>query len=266
MAEFPSFDPRAARNELGGVGGKAVVSNVRALGPAYRQFDDLIRSREFLGWLGQVTGIPALLYDPDYIGGGTHENRNGQELDMHVDFNYHPSRRLHRRLNLILFLNPEWEESWGGCLELRKNPWAEEEAGAAKVLPLLNRAALFETTESSWHGFSQIRLPPGKEQLSRRSIAVYFYTKERPAEQTAASHGTVYIPRALPSRFVAGYTLTAEDQSQLETLISRRAAQIRFLYEREKEITNVLDGTLRSPSFRLGRILTWPLRKIMGRG
>ena len=262
--EFPPFDEKAARNEMGNTGRKAVVSGIAALGPAYRKFDHLMGSREFLGWVTAATGIPALLYDPEYVGGGTHENLHGQELDFHVDFNYHPSRFLHRRLNLIVFLNPEWEEAWGGCLELRHDPWVEEEASAVRIRPLLNRAVLFETTETSWHGFSRICLPEGREHLSRRSLAVYFYTKERPAEQTGRAHSTVYIPRALPARFAAGYTLTARDQQELQDLVERRDGQIRFLYEREKESMEVMSRTMRSPSLRIGRAVTWPLRKILG--
>ncbi len=264
-AEFPAFDARAARNETGATGRKAVVSQLPALGPAYRAFDAAMRSSEFLDWTGQVTGIPRLVYDPDYVGGGTHENLTGQDLDFHVDFNFHPSRPLHRRLNLIVFLNPHWDESWGGCLELRQDPWAEEEAASRKVVPILNRAVIFATTETSWHGFARIRLPEGDEALSRRSIAVYFYTKDRPPEQTAPSHGTVYIPRALPSRFEAGYTLSPEDEHELRVLIARRDAQIRFLYEREKETTQVMSAMMNSPSFRIGRALTWPLRKALGK-
>ena len=265
LAEFPAFDVRAARNETGATGRKAVVSQLPALGPAYRAFDALMRSREFLDWTGRVTGIPDLVYDPDYIGGGTHENLDGQDLDLHVDFNYHPSRPLHRRLNLIVFLNSRWEESWGGCLELREDPWADEETASSKVVPILNRAVIFATTETSWHGFPQIRSPEGAGTLSRRSIAVYFYTKARPPEQTAPSHATVYIPRALPSRFEAGYTLSPADANELQILIARRDAQIRFLYEREKETFQVMSATMNSPSFRIGRALTWPLRKALGK-
>ncbi len=192
-----------------------------------------MRDPAFLKRTGAITGITDLLYDKDYVGGGTHENLDGQELDIHVDFNYHPATFQHRRLNLILFLNPEWSESWGGSLELCVDPWDPSSAEVVRILPLANRAVLFETTERSWHGFSRITLPPGKRELSRRSIAVYFYTKKRPAEETAASHATVYIPRPLPTHLQPGHTLTECDLEELQRLTQRRDDQIRFLHERE---------------------------------
>jgi hypothetical protein len=260
-SEFPAFDQRKAINEMGIAGRKAVVSNVATIGPGYREFDQLMRDRTFLEFMGRIAGIERLLYDPEYLGGGTHENLDGQDLDLHVDFNYHPTGHLHRRLNLIVFLNPEWFASWGGCLELHRDPWNVTE-GDVTIVPIANRAVLFETTESSWHGFTRITLPPEKQHLSRRSLAVYFYTRDRPAEQTAHSHGTVYVPRALPEHLEAGYMLQPADVENLQVLIARRDAQIRFLYERELEFSEALFGITRSPSFQVGRFLTWPARKV----
>jgi hypothetical protein len=264
ISEFPAFDERRARNEMGEVGRKATVPEIGTIGPAYRQFDKLMRSPELLEWMGTVASIPKLVYDPDYIGGGTHENLDGQELDIHVDFNFHPRRPLHRRLNLIVFLNPEWQPRWGGCLELHRDPWNPEQDNHASVVPLANRAVLFETTESSWHGFTRIQLPAEKK-ISRRSLAVYFYTRERPHQQTAPSHGTIYVPRALPGHLREGYQLQTSDMQELQDLLTRRDGQIRFLYDRELEMSEVMTGITRSPSFRLGRLLTWPLRKLRGR-
>jgi hypothetical protein len=261
IQEFPSFDPTHAVNERGETGGKAVLSDLARLRGAFAQFDELIRSQEFLEWMSRMTGIPKLLYDPEYVGGGTHENLNGQDLDSHVDFNYHPHRHWHRRLNLIVFLNPRWEESWGGCLELVRDPWTAGGAAPAEfVVPLANRAVIFETTESSWHGFRRIQLPPEAEGVSRRSIAVYFYTRERSAEEIAPSHGTLYVQQPLSDRIQTGYTLGEQDVEELRVLLKRRDAQIKFLYERELEFSSLIAGLIRSPSFRLGQILTWPAR------
>jgi len=268
MREFPVFDAAHALNERGELGRKAVVPELKQLGPAYARFDRMMRSAEFLALVGRITGISNLLYDPDYVGGGTHENLDGQELDSHVDFNYHPRREWHRRLNLIVFLNPEWEANWGGCLELLADPWNSDGAGPATVVvPLANRAALFETNEHSWHGFRRIRLPQGKRQISRRSIAVYFYTKDRPESEAEASHGTVYVHRQLDDHIRTGHTLREEDVDEIRALVSRRDVHMKFLYERELEYSRVIEGIKRSPSFRLGRALTWParaVRRLMG--
>jgi len=258
-AEFPAFDPRYARNELGEAGRKAVVPEVARIGPGYARFDGLMRDLDFLQLMGRVTDIPGLLYDRDYAGGGTHENLDGQELDPHVDFNYHPTRAWHRRLNLILFLNEEWEPGWGGCLELLHDPWSSGEGARIEVVPLMNRAVVFETTESSWHGFPRIRLPAGK-QVSRRSVAVYFYTRQRPSGQTSPAHGTIYYQRQLPEHIQAGCTLSEEDVTEVRTLLARRDKTIQFLYERELKFAGVMERILQSPSFRLGRALTWPMR------
>jgi len=270
IAEFPVFDRAKALDEMGNVGGKAVIPEIARISPAYTEFDHLMKSPDFLRWIGEITGIDHLLYDPDYIGGGTHENLHGQDLDNHVDFNYHPKRPIHRRLNLILFLNPEWKREWGGCLELHRDPWNPDADSVEPIVPLANRCVVFETTENSWHGFHRIELPEDRRRESRRSLAVYFYSKDRPAAETAPEHSTIYIPRPLPQYFQAGYTLQPEDVTQLQILLQRRDDQIRFLYEREKEFTGTiqmfsktLSGILRSRSVRFARALAWPLRRLV---
>jgi len=278
IAEFPPFDQKHAINEHGEHGRHAVHSDLSRLGTAYAQFDRLMSDPDFLALVGRITDIPDVLYDAEYVGGGTHENLDGEELDTHVDFNFHPRTHFHRRLNLIVFLNPEWEQSWGGCLELLRDP-LESCADSRKVfVPVANRAVIFETTEASWHGFQRIRIPEGKAP-SRRSIAVYFYSKDRPAEKTAASHATFYYSRPLPEHLQPGYTLREEDVSELRKLLTRRDMQLRFLYERELEFSESLNNSskaiaglnqtvasiLGSASFKVGRMLTWPVRRLKPR-
>ena len=118
------------------------------------------------------------------------------------------------------------------------------------VLPLANRAVIFETTEASWHGFRKIRLPP-ENKISRRSIAVYFYTKEAPAQGAAPSHATFYYQRPMPGHLRPGHTLTDADVSEMEGLFARRDNYIRFLYEREMEFKETLEKVIHSPTFRL---------------
>jgi len=260
--ECPKYDRGQARNELGEIGRKAAYSNLPGLGKAYAEFDRLLQSPEFLSLMARLTGIPSLLHDPDYEGGGVHLDLNGQSLDQHVDFNIHPRTGAHRRLNLLLYLNDEWREEWGGCLELQSNPRGPKERNeVVRIVPRANRCVIFETTERSWHGFSRVAMPEKQAHLGRRSVAIYFYTKDRPASETAPSHGTVYVPPPLPERFAVGRTLTADDVEELEILVRRRDTQIEYLYHRELEFSRIL----RSPTHRVAAMLTAPLRWLRGK-
>src|SRR5690606_29457989 len=116
----------------------------------------------------------------------------GQELDPHVDYNYINHGQLHRRLNLLVYFNKEWDAAWGGNIELHSNPRIPEENEVSSYEPLYNRALIFETNEYSWHGFKKIVLPQDKKQLTRRSLAIYLYTRSRPDDEVAPPHGTFY--------------------------------------------------------------------------
>jgi len=240
LSDFPAFERGNARNEAGELGQKSTVERIRELGASYATLDDLIQTPQFLALIGKITGIPDLLYDPWYFGGGTHENREGQDLDAHVDFNRHPVERWHRRLNLIVYLNHEWDDAWGGSLELHSNPRAADNR-VKLITPLYNRAVIFETTETSWHGFSRIGLPDAKKNLSRRSIALYFYTKDRPAEELADTHSTIYVDRPLPEQFTAGHILSDHDVQQLRTLLARRDQHNQRLYRDITDLTARLE-------------------------
>lgn len=231
-AEFPRYDAERFRNEWGELG-KAYHEKVAKIGPAFAELDAGLRSQAFLDFLARVTGIYGLLFDPYYFGGGTHENLQGMELDPHIDFNLHPDTKLHRRLNLLLYLNEEWDDAWGGALELHTNPWLHpSEDRVVTVSPSFNRCVVFETSDHSWHGFRRIDLPPDRREVSRRSFAMYLYTRERPGCQLIPHDITIYTDRPLPERIRAGRTLTQEDVAELETLLARRDRKLEYLYGR----------------------------------
>jgi hypothetical protein len=187
----------------------------------------------YLDAMSQMLGIPGLLFDPAMYGGGTHENLEGQELDPHIDFNYDPIRRLHRRINLLIYLNKEWDLSWGGGIELHSDPrdWSGDQVKTFNCT--FNRCVIFETNEHSWHGFPRISLPPDKKHLSRKCISVYLYTKKRPTEEIAPPHGTFYVQRPLPTRFTSGYTLAQADAEELKRLLQSRDGWIKYYQDTE---------------------------------
>ncbi len=265
LAEFPPFEQGNYINENGEPGGKSTLERIRQLGPHFARLDSLIQSREFLHWLSESIGIPELLYDPWYFGGGTHENLNGQDLDPHVDFNRHPETGWHRRVNLIVYLNETWEEHWGGTIDLHRDPsLPPEQDEIVRILPLMNRAVLFETTEHSWHGFTRIRIPPAAPVKSRRSIALYFYTRERPVEELGPSHSTIYVDRHLPPHIQAGHTLSEADMEEIRVLLARRDGHIRRLYGNITQLTGEVEQ-LRQMAARSGwRRLRQLLKRALG--
>ncbi|MEN1927454.1 2OG-Fe(II) oxygenase [Luteimonas sp. MJ250] len=253
LAQFPAFERGNALNEDGIASGKSTVERIRGLGEAYARLDACIRSPGFLGLVERMTGIDGLLYDVDYFGGGTHENRDGQSLDNHIDFNHHPATGWHRRLNLIVYLNPEWDPDWGGALELHRDPHDPDADEVVAVVPGYNRCVIFETTEHSWHGFPPIRLPPERAGLTRRSIALYFYTRERPSDEAASPHSTVYVDRPLPARIAPGRVLTARDIEELRELLARRDAHSRRLYGEMRLLQAELGRSFASRLFAAAR-------------
>jgi len=254
LAQFPPFERGNARNEAGVLGNKATIEQIRRLGPAFARLDDAMQSAEFLEFVGRITSIDDLLYDPDYFGGGTHDNRSGQELDAHVDFNRHPGERWHRRLNLIVYLNHAWEPAWGGDLELHSDPRSADDR-IIRIAPLFNRAVIFETTENSWHGFRRIALPPERQAQTRKSVALYFYTRERPADELAPTHSTIYVDQPLPAHLGAGYRLEQADIDEIGTLYERRAQHIERLYADITRLTGEVEEAQRAIfAGRLGRL------------
>ncbi len=244
--QFPPFASGCAVNEHGDLGGKATREDLTRLGEPYRSVDRMLQSAEFRRLISDITEVPDLLYDPFYFGGGTHENRAGQELDPHVDFNFHPEFGWHRRLNLIVFLHEVWESSWGGELELHSDPWDPAGNRVQSILPRANRCVLFETTEASWHGFRAVSPPAEHGEVTRKSLAVYYYTRSRPQDQTAPRHSTVYVPRPLPDHLKAGCVLSEDDAMQIRAAVARRDGQLRYLYDREKQFEDTIARLQRS--------------------
>ncbi len=166
--------------------------------PAAR-LNEALASPEFLADLEYITGIPRLEADPQLAGGGMHVTGSHGRLDVHVDFNYYDDRDLHRRLNILVYLNPNWDESWGGAVEL----WDRDVKHChRRVSPLLNRCVLFETSEISFHGVEPLVGPPD---VVRQSFAAYYYTKDAPPGWDGTRHSTIF--RARPDEHLRRYVL-----------------------------------------------------------
>lgn len=196
LGEFPKPDSIEWQEFKNARERKLASNNERLLGPATRRLIWEMNSQVFLEFLQVLTGIDNLIPDPMLIGGGLHQIVRGGKLGVHVDFNKHTRYQLDRRLNLLLYLNKDWQEDYGGHFEL----WDRDMKNCVqKVLPVFNRVAIFSTTEHSWHGHPDPLNCP--EDRSRKSLALYYYTNGRPSDEEAAQHSTVF--KARPGEVIA---------------------------------------------------------------
>ena len=147
-----------------------------------------LNARPFILFLEQMTGIKGLIPDPYYVGAGIHRVANGGHLDIHADFNLHKQMNVERRLNVLIYLNPEWREEWGGSFEVWNKDMTEK---AASFVPAYNRMVCFSTGSDTFHGNPEpVNHPQGEH---RFSIALYYYTATW--DDSRKSHTTLFKPR-----------------------------------------------------------------------
>jgi Rps23 Pro-64 3,4-dihydroxylase Tpa1-like proline 4-hydroxylase len=171
---------------------KLASKHEQQMGDATRTLLYQFNSSTFITFLEILTGIDGIIPDPHFEGGGLHQIERGGFLKMHVDFNRHAKLNLDRRLNLLVYLNQDWKEEYGGYLEL----WDQNMTQCAKkILPIFNRCVVFTTTDFSYHGHPEPLTCP--EDRTRKSLALYYYTNGRPAEELAGhkQHSTIFMAR-----------------------------------------------------------------------
>jgi Rps23 Pro-64 3,4-dihydroxylase Tpa1-like proline 4-hydroxylase len=180
---------------------KLAFDVVEKLPAAVREALYFMNSRPMLEFLEILTGIHGVIPDPYYIGGGLHQIKPGGRLAVHADFNHHSRLNLERRINVLIYLNKDWKEEYGGHFEL----WNKDMTAAEqKLLPIFNRCAIFSTTSVSYHGHpNPLSCPPDR---TRKSLATYYYTNGRPEEELRDSHSTLFVRRPgeveeAPARF-----------------------------------------------------------------
>jgi hypothetical protein len=189
LKEKPGQTPEAAKTETGQLPqpNKLWLSNQVGVDPLIRQLYWELNSAPFLAFLEKLTGIENLLPDPHLAGGGVHQTMRDGLLMIHADFNKHPHFNLDRRLNILLYLNPGWQDEWGGQLEL----WARDMSRCEKsITPIGGRCVIFSTTRDSFHGHPHALTCP--ENQSRKSIALYYYTNGRPPGEDDSPHKTLW--------------------------------------------------------------------------
>jgi hypothetical protein len=172
--EFPNFDDDIWHIYQNKIEVKKTCNNWNVFPNITYNVFNFLNSSEFTTELSRMfhKGKP-LFSDNGLNGGGWHIHSKGGKLNTHLDYSLHPKLKLQRKLNIIIYLNSNWEESWGGSLGFWDNKSSEEPGELIKeVVPKFNRAVIFDTTFNSWHGLPQEINCPSNEY--RKSLAAYY--------------------------------------------------------------------------------------------
>ena len=172
------------------------------------ELNRLLASPDFLAMMSDLMGVQNLIADPELAGGGIHETNSGGRLDVHVDFNFVEDKKLHRRLNILIYFNKDWKEEYGGYFDI----WDKDVKRCyGAFAPIFNRACGFVTSEISFHGVTPLTCPP---HILRKSFATYYYTREAPEGWSGEVHSTIF--KARPDEWMRGRIMMPAEGSMLQ--------------------------------------------------
>lgn len=191
-AEFPAYDSERWFRYKNAIEDKKTLNDWNAFPPATYRFFSLLNAPQFVERLSELVGV-RLYSDNGLHGGGWHVHGTGGNLNPHLDYSLHPKLSVQRKLNIIVYLSRELRQEHGGHLGLWEADPLEERPGRLvhEIEPKFNRAAIFDTTQQSWHGLSRPLIQP--EGVLRKSLAIYYLCD--PPEDVDRRGRALFAPR-----------------------------------------------------------------------
>ena len=176
-AEFPDYNDPSLGFYNNAIENKKVFNKWDKFPKTTYQVFTMLGRSNFLFNMRGLVGNPntaELWLDHGLNGGGCHMHAKGGNLNIHLDYNIHPKLNEQRKLNIIIYMTPNWQSEWGGGLEL----WSHDNENhcpknlVKTVENKFNRAVIFDTTQNSWHGLPKhLNCPDG---VLRKSLAAYY--------------------------------------------------------------------------------------------
>jgi len=190
---FPDLDAKAkAIARL--LEGRSYASNLDRYGVEFIEAFGALGAPDFTAYLRELTSVGDLEIDPLAIGGGIHQGARGSTLHVHADTNVNSAdASRYRRINVMLYLSPDWEASWGGNLDLYDRTGTKQ---LASIEPRFNRAVVLEIGEDSFHGYKSLRCPSS---TTRKALAAHYYSDAPGPRQTVEPHDTIRIQPGGPT-------------------------------------------------------------------
>lgn len=141
-----------------------------------------MHSQAGMQWMTKLTGIADLIPDPYLVGAGYSRSYNGDFLGIHTDFNWNESLKLHRMLSLILYIEPDWKEEYGGDIIFKD---FNNKKVIQRIPPKFNRCVIWRHHKRGFHGYPEPITCP--DDISRKTFRLFYYVSN-------ATHNTQDLP------------------------------------------------------------------------
>ena len=172
--EIPIIEKWTGEKNFFGSVQKRWLSDWQNFPPITYEFLTVLNSGDFCDLVSKITSEKNITADPYLEGGGVHSTGPGGFLRMHADFNWHQRLQLFRRINVLIYLNMDWKDSYSGDLLMAQKQDDGSLIVKKRISPIFNRTVIFITDDASIHGHPEPLTCP--EKVRRNSIATYYYT------------------------------------------------------------------------------------------
>lgn len=155
--------------------------------PIQDEVINALHSGPFLKWLQEVTDTVDLIPDPHLVGAGYAKSFTGDSLKVHTDFNWNEQLHLHRRLSVVIYLNEEWEEDWGGNLDFYDT---DRERVLSRVIPGPGNMVVWSYNNLAYHGYPEPMTNP--EGTCRKNLRLFYYVSNSKHDDKFPPHRSLY--------------------------------------------------------------------------
>lgn len=134
-------------------GHKYVAAQMDLYNPILEEIIYAFQDRRILSLISEITKIGSLLADESLYAGGISLMDQGCFLNPHLDNSHDKERQNYRVLNVLYYVTPEWEQAYGGNLELWDYGLKREQR---TIWSKFNRLVVMVTNKTSLHSVSPV--------------------------------------------------------------------------------------------------------------
>ena len=179
---------------------KHVAAQMDAFHPLLEEAVYAFQDPRVVERISRIPGLRALEPDVDLYAGGISAMSKGAYLRPHLDNSHDRDRQRYRVLNLLYYVTPDWQESYGGSLQL----WDDGPRGRPRTIPsLFNSLVIMLTNKGSWHSVSEVQ-----HDGRRCCVSNYYFSSISPDEKDYF-HATSF--RGEPGQVSADLVMRADN-------------------------------------------------------